>query len=63
MNSALKNYEIKWHTRPSVGAAYYEGTKRVMAKDEGDAVEKARTELAQTYGRSRIVIDEVGHRL
>lgn len=55
-------YIIEWHTRPGIGATYYDGKTTVWAEDDEDARNRAQREIHRTFGEyplSHIVITSV----
>jgi len=54
-------YEVTWQTDPSPGSAFYNGTSEFFGEDESEAINKAKTKLADDLGRfkSCIVILEI----
>lgn len=60
-NEKMDKYEVKYHTTPSPGLTFYQGTVEVFADDDHNAEKRAVRELCRNgnWWPSLIVITEV----
>ena len=46
-NERLPAYTVQWETKPSPGATFYSGARRVFAENDEQAIERGRSDIAR----------------